>query len=27
VIAADRGFCGFGFYLSCAYGTCWRLCY
>jgi len=27
VIAVDRGFCGFGSYLSCSYGTCWRFCY
>lgn len=26
VIAVDRGVCGFGSYLSCSYGTCWRLC-
>ena len=27
VVAVDRGVCGFGSYLSCSYGTCWRLCY
>jgi hypothetical protein len=26
VIAVDRGVCGFGSYLSCSYGTCWRFC-
>lgn len=27
VIAVDRRFCGFGLYLTCSYGTCWRVCY
>jgi hypothetical protein len=27
VIVVDKGVCGFGSYLSCAYGTCWRFCY
>ena len=27
VIAVDRGFCAFGSYLSCSYGTCWRAYY
>jgi hypothetical protein len=27
VVYVDRGFCGFGSYLSCSYGTCWRFCY
>jgi hypothetical protein len=26
-IAVDRGFCGFGSYLSCSQGLCWRFCY
>ena len=26
-IAVDKGSCGFGSYLSCAFGGCWRLCY
>lgn len=27
VIVVDKGVCGFGSYLSCAYGGCWRFCY
>ena len=27
VIAVDKGFCGFGSYLSCSHGLCWRFCY
>jgi hypothetical protein len=27
VVIVDAGRCGFGSYLSCAYGTCWRICY
>ncbi len=27
VVVVDRGLCGFGSYLSCGYGTCWRYCY
>jgi hypothetical protein len=27
VIAVDKGGCGFGSYLACAYGGCWRRCY
>jgi hypothetical protein len=27
VIAVDKGFCGFGSYLACTQGTCWRFCY
>jgi hypothetical protein len=27
VIAVDKGVCGFGSYVSCVYGTCWRRCY
>jgi len=27
VVIVDRGVCGFGSYLSCSHGTCWRLCY
>jgi hypothetical protein len=27
VVIVDRGICGFGSYLVCAYGTCWRRCY
>ena len=26
VVVVDKGVCGFGSYLSCSYGTCWRLC-
>jgi hypothetical protein len=26
-IAVDKGVCGFGSYVSCVYGTCWRRCY
>jgi hypothetical protein len=26
VVYVDRGVCGFGSYLSCSYGTCWRVC-
>jgi hypothetical protein len=27
VVAVDKGVCGFGSYLACSYGTCWRRCY
>jgi hypothetical protein len=27
VVVSDRGICGFGSYLSCSHGTCWRRCY
>ena len=27
VIELDKGFCGFGSYLACTNGTCWRFCY
>jgi hypothetical protein len=27
VVEANRGLCGFGSYLTCSHGTCWRLCY
>ena len=27
VIKLDKGFCGFGSYLACTQGTCWRFCY
>jgi hypothetical protein len=27
VVIVDKGVCGFGSYLVCAYGTCWRRCY
>jgi hypothetical protein len=27
VIAVDKGFCGFGSYLACSHGSCWRFCY
>ena len=27
VVYVDKGVCGFGSYLSCSYGTCWRFCY
>ena len=27
VIAVDKGICGFGSYLSCNHGMCWRFCY
>jgi hypothetical protein len=27
VIAVDKGFCGFGSYLACTHGLCWRFCY
>lgn len=26
-IVVDKGFCGFGSYLSCDFGGCWRFCY
>ena len=26
VVYVDRGVCGFGSYLSCSHGICWRLC-
>ena len=26
VVVVDKGVCGFGSYLSCSYGTCWRYC-
>lgn len=26
VVVVDKGICGFGSYLSCSYGTCWRFC-
>jgi hypothetical protein len=27
VVFVDKGVCGFGSYLSCSHGTCWRYCY
>ena len=27
VIVVDKGVCGFGSYLSCSRGLCWRFCY
>lgn len=27
VVEANKGICGFGSYLACGYGTCWRFCY
>jgi hypothetical protein len=27
VVVVDKGVCGFGSYLVCGYGTCWRRCY
>ena len=27
IIAVDKGFCGFGSFLSCSHGLCWRFCY
>jgi len=27
VITVDKGFCGFGSYVACTQGVCWRLCY
>jgi len=27
VIAVGKGLCGFGSYLGCTQGTCWRFCY
>lgn len=26
VVYVDRGVCGFGSYLSCSHGICWRVC-
>lgn len=26
VVLIDKGICGFGSYLSCSHGTCWRFC-
>ncbi len=26
VVVVNKGICGFGSYLSCSYGTCWRFC-
>jgi hypothetical protein len=27
VVDVDRGVCGFGSFLTCSHGTCWRRCY
>jgi hypothetical protein len=26
VVVVDKGVCGFGSYLTCSHGTCWRFC-